>query len=277
MRASAPSSKPSPAAATQAVAASSSASNPSDQQPLAPPATVSERSQQRYDESRPLDAARRKLGFSALSPDQQATWITAQWCASPCSPLNSTSTAGPRARLPPKAQRELWRHVNEACLPVRALRKHHIPNKTAPRAAWGTDRNGRDVGSYTLEQFDERTTKRIALTALQVASRAFCENRERARRGALSASGEKVILTDTEADEEKNRRREMAALKKELYGAGAPGAGLGFGFGSGPGSLTLDPEWDDVVPLPQNEPEGALAAITYPAEYAEGEFYVLGS
>jgi protein farnesyltransferase/geranylgeranyltransferase type-1 subunit alpha len=74
-----------------------------------------------------------------------------------------------------------------------------------------------------------------------------------------------VVLTENDIAAEKARRKEMATLKKELYGGGGPGGG-----GSGSGSLTLDPEWDDVVPIPQNEPENALAAITYPTEYAEG-------
>lgn len=49
----------------------------------------------------------------------------------------------------------------------------------------------------------------------------------------------------------------MAALKRDLYGEIT-------------GSLAQDPEWDDVIPIPQNEPEGALAQIAYPDDYAEG-------
>ncbi|KAJ4306412.1 CAAX geranylgeranyltransferase alpha subunit [Collariella sp. IMI 366227] len=36
----------------------------------------------------------------------------------------------------------------------------------------------------------------------------------------------------------------------------------------------MDPEWDDVVPVVLEEPEGALAAIAYPAEYAEVMSYL---
>lgn len=64
--------------------------------------------------------------------------------------------------------------------------------------------------------------------------------------------------TYQEVEEEKARRREMAELRQQLYG-GAKG-----------GSLSMDPEWDDVIPVQVEEPEGALAAISYPAEYAEG-------
>lgn len=49
----------------------------------------------------------------------------------------------------------------------------------------------------------------------------------------------------------------MAALKEELYGERS-------------GPYANDPEWDDVVPIVAEEPEGALAAIAYPDDYAEG-------
>lgn len=49
----------------------------------------------------------------------------------------------------------------------------------------------------------------------------------------------------------------MATLKNELYGEKM-------------GPYATDPAWDDVVPIPAQEPEGALAAIAYPDDYAEG-------
>lgn len=49
----------------------------------------------------------------------------------------------------------------------------------------------------------------------------------------------------------------MANLKRDLYGEFT-------------GSLAKDPLWDDVIPIPQDEPEGALAQIAYPDDYAEG-------
>jgi protein farnesyltransferase/geranylgeranyltransferase type-1 subunit alpha len=71
-----------------------------------------------------------------------------------------------------------------------------------------------------------------------------------------------VIVTEQEVIEETSRRLQMAALRTELYGGGV----------GKDGKLATDPEWDDVVPVVLEEPEGALAAIAYPAEYAEGEF-----
>lgn len=49
----------------------------------------------------------------------------------------------------------------------------------------------------------------------------------------------------------------MAALRNELYGIR-------------PNAYANDPEWDDVIPIPQEEPDGALAAIAYAEDYAEG-------
>ena len=75
------------------------------------------------------------------------------------------------------------------------------------------------------------------------------------RREIAKSKGEDV--SDEEITAEKARRKEMATLKKELYGEIT-------------GSLASDPEWDDVIPIANEEPEGALAQIAYPDDYAEG-------
>ncbi|KAK3378420.1 hypothetical protein B0H63DRAFT_247026 [Podospora didyma] len=209
----------------------------------APPANVKQRSQQRFDESRPYEVARQKVGLSGLSPAEQVGWISARF---------ARSNAVARSRLGPKSQRELWRHVNEANLPVRALKKDPF---------WGRDRNGRDVGEYNLAQFDDRTAKRIALTALEVSSRAFGDLRERANRGPRDETSG-LVVTETEVQEERVRRASMATLRKELYGEKMTG------------KLAQDPEWDDVEPIPYEEPAVALAAIAYPEEYAEAISYL---
>ncbi|KAK3327627.1 hypothetical protein B0T19DRAFT_441591 [Cercophora scortea] len=214
--------------------------------PSTSPSTVSERSQQRFDESRPNEAAREKSGLSSLAPAEQVAWISSQFARS----------SAARARLGTKAQRELWRHVNEASLPVRAPKTKPSPG------SWGKDRAGQHIGGYTPARFDDRAAKRITLTALEIASRAFKDTRERARKGLLDPlSKEPVVLAENEIDQEKNRRRQMAALRRELYGQTM-------------GQFEQDPEWDDVVPIPQDEPEMALAAIAYPASYAEAISYL---
>ncbi|KAL2151872.1 hypothetical protein VTH82DRAFT_5056 [Thermothelomyces myriococcoides] len=91
------------------------------------------------------------------------------------------------------------------------------------------------------------------------------QSRERERQGLVEdRTGEPVVVTEQEVFEETRRRREMAALRSELYGGVAAKAG----------KLAADPEWDDVQPVLVEEPEGALAAIAYPADYAEAMAYL---
>lgn len=164
--------------------------------------------------------------------------------------LARSSTARARAHLGPKALRELWRHANEASLPVRSLK--------SKATFWGTDRTGQDLGAYPIARFEDRTAKAITLTTLEVASRSFREAKDCAGKELLDpVTKEKVVVTEKEYQEEKARRKEMAALKMELYGQGM-------------GKFAQNPEWDDVEPIPQDEPEKALAAIAYPTDYAEG-------
>ncbi|KAK3956519.1 hypothetical protein QBC32DRAFT_330856 [Pseudoneurospora amorphoporcata] len=234
---------------TTTTSTSQPASQPSE------PTTVLERSQHRYEQTRPFEAARRQHGLSKLSKEDQKGWICDQLLH-----LTDRLPAASRSRLlGPKASKEIWWTINGTNSIVRGLKYKH---KSEPHTTWGTDRDGHDVGSYSIERFDERTKKRIALTALQVSSRVFRENVEREKRGYVDArSGQEVIVTEREIDEEKVRRSKMAALKKELYGEIT-------------GKLASSVEWEDVVPIPHEEPEGALAAIAYPAEYAEAMSYL---
>ncbi|KAK0728140.1 protein farnesyltransferase [Lasiosphaeria miniovina] len=212
-----------------------------------PPATINERSQRRVDECQPYEAARQKAGLRGLSQAEQFGWVSARF---------ARSDAAARSRLGPKSQRELWRYVNDASLPVRVLKKKLVSNP------WGVDRNGRDIGSYSPAQFDDRAAKRINLTVLAAASQAFRDCRERTKKIALDDQQNPDVATDSEVQEERERRREMAKLRKELYGDKMPG------------KLAQDPEWDDVLPIPHEEPEGSLAAISYPDDYAEAISYL---
>lgn len=92
---------------------------------------------------------------------------------------------------------------------------------------------------------------------MKALGRSFESKRLFASKGLVdSSTGEKYTLTEEDIKTEKLRRKEMAALTRELYGTKM-------------GPYSTDPEWDDVVPIPQMEPEGALAAIAYPEDYAE--------
>lgn len=140
-----------------------------------------------------------------------------------------------------KADREYWKHVAKEGLPSRRLKNSY---------SWGQDKHGRDIGTYRFEELKKRSLSQAKLTALDVLHRQFLTKREAARSQGAELSQEDI-------DQEKKRRKEMAQLKKELYG-------------EIPGPLASDPEWDDVAPIPQTEPEDALARIAYPDDYAEG-------
>jgi protein farnesyltransferase/geranylgeranyltransferase type-1 subunit alpha len=138
-----------------------------------------------------------------------------------------------------KSEREFWKTVAKENLPIRRLPKDHT---------WGKDKTGREIGTYKLEELKQRQIKQAKLSALNLLHRQFLTKRQQ--------DSDKV--TQEDIDTEKKRRREMAALKKDLYGEFT-------------GLLAKDPLWDDVIPIPQNETEGALAQIAYPEDYAEGQ------
>ena len=143
-----------------------------------------------------------------------------------------------------KTVKEVWKAVGEGSVALRVAREGYYSLE-----------GGKDKG-VSVEGFEERLRGKWRLSSLEVESRRFRVRREQARRGDSSA-----VATDGEIEEEKQRRREMAHLRKELYGGGV----------GKEGRLAMDPEWDDVEPVVLEEPEGALAAIQYSSDYAEGE------
>lgn len=149
--------------------------------------------------------------------------------------------AGNKVQLSNKSEREFWKSVTKEGLLTRRLRRDY---------SWGKDRNRRDVGTYRIQDFEQRSLKQARLTALDILHRQFLTARELAR-------AEDQDISDAEIEKEKKRRQAMADLKRELYGELT-------------GSIAKDPIWDDVIPIPQNEPEDALAQIAYPEDYAEG-------
>ncbi|KAK8017475.1 prenyltransferase alpha subunit [Apiospora rasikravindrae] len=210
--------------------------------------TVFERAQAAHDLTRPpYDKEREELGgLHALSTVEKTAY--ANWfCTAP----------DEYAFLSKKAQKELWKQVNETNRP---LRRGQI-DKPKPDQ-WGKDKLGRNIGDYTVQQYEQRIEKQAQLTCLKALGRSFASKRLYASKGLVdSSTGETYTLTEEDIKAEKQRRKEMAALTKDLYGEKK-------------GPYSTDPEWDDVVPVPQMEPEGALAAIAYPEDYAESMSYL---
>lgn len=217
-----------------------------------PPKTVNERSARVYAQGHPYSASLAdKGGLSGLSQTERTLWASAHFARSPTL----------LKRLGNKSQREIWKTVSEASggsFPLRAP-KFSTPNKTTT-PNWGKDRFGADLGSYSPENFAKRSERALTLAALEVQHRAFLEKRERERNlWTDPETKEKVVVTAEELEEEKLRRKEISALRMELYGERTD-------------SYAEDPEWDDVVPMPMEDGEGALAAIAYPEHYSEGTF-----
>ena len=113
----------------------------------------------------------------------------------------------------------------------------------------GKDSRGRDIGTYTIEEYRVYEQTEKDLLRLRVDSERF---RERRRGWGTELSEEEKSV---EIDEERNRRKVLGHLQRRTMG-----------------KYEGDPAWDDVVPIPQDDGEGALAQIAYTDEYAEGQY-----
>lgn len=208
------------------------------------PQTIREAEWQQYWSTNPLHKIVQEKGITSLNPADKRTYLNLELVRSP----------GQVDKLSRKGQRELWKQLSEANLPIRS----------APRPRddqWGRDKYGRDIGDYTLEDYAVYDGKKSRLSELRLHSQFFQADRERALCQTKNPlTGDIFTLTAQDIEAEKQRRQEMANLRNELYGEVA-------------GPYVNDPEWDDVVPIPQDEPEGALAAIAYPEDYAEGMLF----
>lgn len=112
----------------------------------------------------------------------------------------------------------------------------------------GKDSRGRDIGTYTIEEYRVYEQTQKDLLRLRVESERF---RERRRDLGTELSEEEKSI---EISEERNRRKVLGQLQRRTMG-----------------KYEGDPVWDDVVPIPQDDGEGALAQIAYTDEYAEGQ------
>lgn len=232
-----------------------------------PPKTVYDRSSHIHTKGHPYASSLASGGPSGLSSPERTVWANAHFARTPAL----------LKRLGTKAQRDVWKCVNEAGgLPLRAVRPARPTGSGGAPAGqtsgggnstrqlgftWGKDRFGADLGDSSPEQLDKRSERALQLSALEIQHNAFLEKKEREKgRWLDSKTNEAVAVTADEVEEEKLRRKEIARLRMELYGERT-------------GAYGTDPAWDDIVPMPIEEPEGALAAIAYPEEYAEGMLY----
>ncbi|KOS17051.1 Protein farnesyltransferase/geranylgeranyltransferase type-1 subunit alpha [Escovopsis weberi] len=210
----------------------------------APPDTVSERSQQRFHQTNPVQKRVDDAGFPGLTPAEKKTYAHARLIL----PVSRHSVP-----LSNKTEREFWKHVAKEALPIRKLPANYT---------WGHDRSGRDLGAYKLDEHRQRSLNQANLTALNLLHRRFLAKRADAAAAAADGADQQASSQQQEdLEEEKKRRRKMAELRRQLYG-------------TIPGSLADDPEWDDVAPIAYDEPADALARIAYPDAYAEATSYL---
>ncbi|KAI1084109.1 protein prenylyltransferase [Whalleya microplaca] len=222
------------------------------QEPPKQPQTVREREWQWYYDTNPYQKAYEELGLRGMTPADRQAYLNSAYLR-----------PGAARNLSNKAQKELWKQLNEANVPVRSLPR---PRDEHLRAIYGRDRAGREIADYTVDEFEARDRKTVRLALLTDDSRIFVVNRERAERGTLiirdpADEPRRFTCTEEDVEAERARRIEMAELRRELYGHKTD-------------SFALDPDWDDVTPIPQVEPEGALASIAYPDDYAESMSYL---
>ncbi|KAH6689003.1 prenyltransferase alpha subunit [Plectosphaerella plurivora] len=215
---------------------------------LPEPTTLAERTRHRFYQTNPLEKRREEAGgIHALTPLERQTYVNASLVP---------RVLSRDVILGNKADREFWKFVSKESLPARRLSRQQRDY------TWGEDRLGRDLGALSITQNDQRAVNRARLSALEALHRRFLQKRELAAKGYKGPDG--VVcenVSDAEVEEEKLRRKDMATLRKDLYGEKM-------------GPYATDPEWDDVVPIPVNDPEGALAAIAYPEDYAEAIGYL---
>lgn len=180
-------------------------------------------------------------GLASLTPAEKKTFVYTQLLH---------PVAEQRIPLTNKTEREFWKTVAKEALPIRNLRAGYT---------WGADKSGRDVGSYSPAEYEARALKQARLTSLSLLSSQFRTKRDLAAAARKTGKDESDIVdvTEEEITKEKARRKEMAGLRRELYG-------------DVEGTLAGDPEWDDVIPIHHTEPEDAVARIAYPDDYAEG-------
>lgn len=124
-----------------------------------------------------------------------------------------------------------------------AVGKQDLPIPSPRPRDLGKDSRGEELGTYAVEAYRQYKKRGRELVRLQSESARFKDSGARLGKG--------------EIEEERNRRKLIGLLQ-----------------GKKMRQYESDPNWDDVVPIPQDDGEGALAQIAYSDEYAEAMGYL---
>ncbi|KAJ4141937.1 CAAX geranylgeranyltransferase alpha subunit [Fusarium falciforme] len=106
--------------------------------PEPPPDTVSQRSEQRFFQTNPIEKRRQQVGLASLSPAEKKTFTHTNLIL---------PVANRRVPLSNRSEREFWKFVTKEGLPIRRLPRDY---------AWGKDRSGRDIGTYSPDELEQR-------------------------------------------------------------------------------------------------------------------------
>ncbi|KAF3062798.1 putative prenyltransferase alpha subunit protein [Daldinia childiae] len=142
--------------------AKAKAPEPAKQESPKQPQTIKELEWQWYYETNPYQKSFEELGLHGMTPADRQAYLNQEYLK-----------PGAAKTLSNKAQKELWKQLNEANVPLRSLPR--------PRDhQWGRDKNGRDVGDYTVEEYEAREAKKVKLLLLLDESSAFKVKRAKA-------------------------------------------------------------------------------------------------
>jgi protein farnesyltransferase/geranylgeranyltransferase type-1 subunit alpha len=139
---------------------------------------------------------------------------------------------------PAPQQKEFWKSVEQQKIPIPLPKPKDL----------GKDSKGGDIRNYTPEEYRLYQKKEGDLQTLREKSTQF---KQKGRK-----LGKQRDIGDIE--DERNLRKLVGVLQRKKMG-----------------KYEGDPEWDDVVPIPQDDGERALAQIAYTDEYAEGELLTI--
>ncbi len=160
---------------------------------------------------------------------------------------------------------------------LKLCEQHKIPQPLPKPKPLGVDRRGRPLEDYTIEEYAAWELDQEKLVIIKQESRIFRERFLRERLNRRPKLKQRASRKEGEVDESIVTQRksdlveDSPVTREELFNEQKRRVMMAqVELGKNPGRYECDPEWDDVVPIPQDDGEQPLAAIAYSDEYAEG-------
>lgn len=188
--------------------------------------TIAAQREAEYLASRPYQVLKDTKGLSRMTAAERTAYATYRFL-----------DAGAWKFWNESQQKEFWKAVEQQKIPTPLPKPEDL----------GKDTSGRDIGTYTPEDYRNYEKLLKDIQRLRANSESFRERR--------SSLGKAWVGEDqaVQFEDERNRRKLLGRLTRKTMGR-----------------YEGDPVWDDVIPIPQDDGEGALAQIAYTDEYVEG-------